>query len=248
MEQYTVITFYKFINIENIPELQIQLLKICKKHSIKGTILIAKEGINSTLVGKENNIELFLNSLFKQKLFSDLYVQRSKVDFMPFHKLKVKTKNEIVTFREQELDIAQAGIHVEPEEWDSLLQNKEEFLVIDTRNDYEVEIGTFANSINPNIKNFTELKNWLHSLDIGHKKNIAMFCTGGIRCEKSTAYMKSLGYKNVYQLKGGIINYLAKTSNKSGMWQGACFTFDDRRALGTDLQPQYNNAHMYKRT
>ena len=234
---YLIATFYKFIKINNVAQLQKLLRDFCNEELIKGTILIAEEGINSTIVGKETAMKKFYQFITSIKEFSDLFFQESNCTFMPFQKLKVKIKPEIVTFKVS-LDMSKTGTYIKPEDWDQFI-SKKDVKVIDTRNYYEVAIGSFKGSINPNTNNFTDLVTWieenLHKNDL--EVPIAMFCTGGIRCEKSTAYLKKLGFKNVYHLKGGIINYLKNKGSNYNMWEGSCFIFDDRIALDKNLIP-----------
>lgn len=234
-ENFVVTTFYKFVKLIDLPELKLQLLKFCNEAKIKGTILIAEEGINSTITGSREAIDNFYKFIKSIPEFSDLTFKESISEFPPFRKMKVKIKHEIVTFK-VDLDINNRGEYLTPEEWDKYL-DKEDVLVIDTRNDYEVALGTFKNAIDPKTKAFTDLPNWVkENLTEEHKeKTILMFCTGGIRCEKSTAYMKQQGFRKVYHLEGGILKYLENTKNTSNNWHGSCFIFDDRSALTSDL-------------
>ena len=234
---YLISTFYKFVKVTDTRSLQESLKIFCSKNSIKGTILIAEEGINSTIAGCEAVIRGFHRFITSKKEFSNLFFQESYCKFMPFQKLKVKIKPEIVTFRVP-LDMSQIGTYIKPEDWDNFI-SKKDVKVIDTRNYYEIAMGSFKGSINPNTNNFTDLIEWIEkNLD---KTNleipIAMFCTGGVRCEKSTAYLKKLGFKNIYHLQGGIINYLKNKGDTTNMWEGSCFIFDDRVTLDKNLLP-----------
>ncbi|WHQ46946.1 MAG: hypothetical protein MTP17_00975 [Candidatus Midichloria sp.] len=224
---YIISTFYKFVRISDTLSIQNLLKDFCTKKAIKGTILIAKEGINATIVGKEVAIKEFHIFISSLPHFTDLFSQESSYEFMPFQKLKVKIKPEIVTFKVQDLDMSNTGQYIKPEDWDAFI-SRSDVKVIDIRNYYEVAMGSFKNAISPNTNNFTDLVEWIEkNLDEKDlETSIAMFCTGGVRCEKSSVYMKKLGYKNVYHLQGGIINYLK--NNKSDIWEGSCFIFDDR--------------------
>ena len=230
MSKYKIISFYKFINLENAQSLKTELLGFCNQYCIKGTIIIATEGINATLSADTNSIDKFCDYLKEFNLFRDMKFKISFAEILPFKKMKVKIKKEIVTFDVEELDLSQKGDYLTTKEWDELMK-KDDTIVIDTRNYYEYVMGTFKGAINPHIHHFTELPKWLKgNLKEGDKKkNIAMFCTGGIRCEKSTAYLKQLGFENVYHLKDGIIKYLEDNQkNPNSTWQGECFVFDDR--------------------
>lgn len=230
MLKYQITSFYKFVKIEDLQSLRIELLNFCNKHGIKGTIIIANEGINSTIAGDKSSINNFCTFLQGHTFLENMKFKINFSDIKPFKKMKVKIKKEIVTFNINDLDMSQKGVYLNSKEWDKLIA-KEDTIVIDTRNYYEYAMGTFKGAINPHIHHFTELANWLKgSLKEGDKKkNIAMFCTGGIRCEKSTTFLKQLGFEKVYHLKDGIIKYLEDNKkNPNSMWQGECFVFDDR--------------------
>ena len=230
MLKYKITSFYKFVKIENLQSLKAKLLNFCNQHNIKGTIIIAKEGINSTIAGDEISINNFCTFLQKHTFFKDTKFKISFSDIRPFKKMKVKIKKEIVTFNTNELDMSQKGTYLISKEWDQLIA-KEDTIVIDTRNYYEYAMGTFKGAINPHIHHFTELADWLKGSlkEEDKKKNIAMFCTGGIRCEKSTAFLKQLRFEKVYHLKDGILKYLEDNKeNPNSTWQGECFVFDDR--------------------
>ena len=253
---YIVTTFYKFTNIEGYelqkalkvicPDLEISgpvrlqraLKTFCLEQGIRGTIIIATEGINSTIVGSRNAINEFYRFFKSFEAFADVFFQESECEFMPFQKMKVRVKPEIVTFKVPDLDLSKKGEYVSPEKWDNLISDPK-VMVIDTRNYYEIAQGSFKNAINPNTNKFTELVEWVQHESRLKDRNtpIAMFCTGGVRCEKSTAYLKMLGYKEVYHLKGGIINYLKAKRNKESAWEGNCFIFDDRVNVNQDLSP-----------
>ena len=234
----TVLNFYSFVGIES-PEMLIpKILLIGRKKSIKGTILLAKEGFNGGISGAQEDVELLVENLRKITGAEDINVKINYAPSHPFRKLKVKIKKEIVTMGIEDLNIdAFKGRYVEPKDWDTLI-SRDDVVLVDTRNDYEVEIGTFENAIDPKTATFREFPKWVQSnRDALDGKVIAMCCTGGIRCEKSTAYLKSLGYEEVYHLKGGILQYLEDTKNANHKWNGECFVFDDRRAVDDSLAP-----------
>ena len=196
---------------------------------IKGTILLAEEGINTSLCAEKNVLDAFLDYLGKDpRLANFTNIIDNPVETVPFKRMFIKLKKEIVNMGLGSFDTPR-GEYVSGEAWDQLIQQPDVVLV-DTRNDFEVEMGTFKNAVDPKTTSFTEFPQWAkENLDPAKHKKVAMFCTGGIRCEKSTAYLKAQGFNEVYHLKGGILQYLADTKNKNGLWQGECFVFDDRR-------------------
>ena len=230
MPEYFIISFYKFIDIKDVNSLKAELLKFCNEQKIKGTIILAKEGINATLAGGSEAIKKFCDFLKSYEIFNDIKFKKSFSDLPPFQKMKVRIKEEIVTFKVKDLDMSQRGDYLNSKEWDELIK-KDDTILIDTRNYYEYAMGTFKGATNPRIHHFTELAAWLDDKLKKNDKdnNIAMFCTGGIRCEKSTAYLKQKGFKNVYHLKDGIIKYIDDNKdNPHSSWEGGCFIFDDR--------------------
>ena len=245
---HKIIALYQFCEITNPKKLQMILKKELKNLQILGTIIIGHEGINGTVSGSETNINKALKFLKSDSRFSDLDIKASFSNKAPFLRLKVKIKKEIVTMGIDDIKpTTQAGKYVSYDQWDSLL-NDEDTILIDTRNDYEYSIGTFKNSINPKTSNFKEFPNWVKKQkfteEVKKSKNIAMFCTGGIRCEKASSYMKNEGFKNVYHLKGGILKYLENTDIENSLWQGECFVFDDRVSVKQDLtQGDYDLCH-----
>ena len=233
-----VLSFYSFTAT---PQPEILLPKILlkgKKKYIKGTILIANEGFNGSISGSEENVSLLVNEIAGLTGAQDVNVKINYCDQHPFHKLKVKLKAEIVALGVGSLDVEKLkGEYITSDRWDDFIQ-REDVILVDTRNDYEVEIGTFKGAIDPQTDSFKQFPDWVErNRDLLENKKIAMCCTGGIRCEKSTAYLKSLGYKEVYHLKGGILQYLADIGNKENSWRGECFVFDDRRAVDNELTP-----------
>ena len=234
--KFTIITFYQFKKIKKIENIQKSLKEFCSFHKIKGSIIIAEEGINGTLAGLFLPMDLLQKKLIELE-FIKLEKKKSFYDYMPFSRLKIKIKKEIVTFGEINLDVQKlTGRHVDSFKWNNLINDKET-LLIDVRNDFEVEVGTFVGALNPKTKNFLEFKKYIEK-HMNHKKNtkIAMFCTGGIRCEKASAYMIKEGFQNISQLKGGILQYLEDTPQKNSKWNGECFVFDSRVSICNEMK------------
>ena len=234
--KFTIVTFYQFKKIKDILMIKNQLSNFCKFNKIKGTIILAEEGINGTIAGMSANINNFESQILKIG-FHNYNPKYSYSKLMPFFRLKVRLKKEIVTLRTKIADPENVtGKKIKPDDWNNLISDKETIL-IDVRNSFEVEMGTFKGSINPNTKSFTEFKNYLiNNLDEAKNKKIAMFCTGGIRCEKISSYMIKKGFKDVNQLHGGILGYLEKISNKHSLWNGECFVFDNRVSVKNELK------------
>ena len=229
MNKFKIIAFYEFIEIKNLLEIKENLRKFATLNRIKGTILISREGINGTVAGSQNSIDELVSKLASYGL-KKINPKFSYSEFLPFPRLKVRLKKEIVTFRKNDLDLENnKGEYVDPENWNNIL-NDPEITIIDVRNDFEVEMGSFKNSINPKTKNFTEFKEYADKNIINSKK-IAMFCTGGIRCEKASSYLVSSGVEKVYQLKGGILKYLENININDSLFEGECFVFDRRVSL-----------------
>jgi UPF0176 protein len=242
---YLTAAFYKFVDLPDFEMRRDPILAFCESQNIKGIILLAREGINSTISGEEENIRAVLNFLKADPAFKDLEHKESWTHIKPFRRMKVRLKKEIVTFGVPQLNPnITTGTYVKPEDWNALIQDPN-VVVIDTRNDYEVELGTFEGAIDPKIKKFTDLAAWVKEApaltNFTKKPKVAMFCTGGIRCEKSTAYMKSIGYDDVYHLEGGILKYLETIPAEKSLWRGECFVFDERVTVDHSLQPgQYH--------
>jgi len=234
--KFTIITFYQFKKIDDILNIKNELVHFCKFNKIKGTIILAEEGINGTVAGLFETIKKFELHLLSSG-FANYNPKYSYSKFMPFFRLKVRNKKEIVTLRSKDVDPENiTGKKIKPKDWNNLISDKETIL-IDVRNNFEVEMGTFKNSINPNTKSFTEFKSYLkNNLKEAKDKKIAMFCTGGIRCEKISSYMIKKGFTDVNQLHGGILNYLEKTSKKNSLWDGECFVFDNRVSVQNELK------------
>ena len=229
MNKFKIIAFYEFIEIKNLLEIKENLRKFATLNRIKGTILISREGINGTVAGSQKSIDELVSKLASCGI-KKINPKFSYSEFLPFPRLKVRLKKEIVTFRKNDLDLENnKGEYVDPENWNNIL-NDPEITIIDVRNDFEVEMGSFKNSINPKTKNFTEFKEYADKNIINSKK-IAMFCTGGIRCEKASSYLVSSGVEKVYQLKGGILKYLENININDSLFDGECFVFDRRVSL-----------------
>ena len=240
-----VVALYKFVSLPDFEALREPLLQRCESLGIKGTLLLAHEGINGTVSGEAAAVEALLDHLRQDPRFADVEHKRAAADTEPFYRLKVKLKKEIVTLGVEDIDPARdAGTYVEPGDWNALIDDPE-VVVIDTRNRYECEIGSFVGAIDPGTDSFRELPAFVkRNLDPARHKKVAMFCTGGIRCEKSTAYLKQQGFDEVYHLKGGILNYLEKVPEAESRWQGECFVFDNRVAVDHQLRPgRYELCH-----
>lgn len=233
-----VAAFYKFVSIEDPSALQTALREECAARAIKGTILVASEGINGTVSGDGDAIDALFATFRADARFSDLVVKFSETAEHPFQRLKIKIKREIVTFGVPGTQPATvAGELVEPEDWNALISDPD-VIVIDTRNDYEFEVGTFKGARNPQTRSFTEFPEYVRrTLSNNRSQKIAMFCTGGIRCEKASSYMLQEGFTNVYQLHGGILRYLEQIAPDESLWRGECFVFDERVALEHGVRP-----------
>ena len=245
-QKFLIAAFYKFTKVSLLSELQTEFYKFLENLSIKGTVLLAEEGINGTVTGTSKSIAQFKNFLFDKDLLSESDFKVSSADFMPFPRLKVKLKKEIVTIGNCEINPDEkVGEYVDPLDWNQLITD-EDVLVLDTRNTYEVSIGSFEGAIQPETTNFREFPEWAETegSKLPKDKKIAMFCTGGIRCEKASSLLKDKGFEKVYHLKGGILNYLEKVKPEESLWNGECFVFDDRVALNHKLEPgSYDMCH-----
>jgi UPF0176 protein len=236
---------YKFVRLENYQEMRHPLQKVMEDNGVKGTLLLANEGINGTVAGSREGIDALLAWLKSDERLADISFKESFDDEMPFYRTKVKLKKEIVTMGVEGIDPRHVvGTYVKLKDWNALISDSDVVLV-DTRNDYEIEIGTFEGAVNPNTETFREFPEYVaKNLDNTKHKKVAMFCTGGIRCEKSTAYMKEQGFEEVYHLEGGILKYLEEVPKEETMWQGECFVFDNRVAVNHDLEKgSYDQCH-----
>lgn len=245
---FKVAALYKFHPIENPLSVRHMLKSNLDNNLVTGTILIGKEGLNGTISASIKDMKKAISIIKSIKGFDDINIKYSKSKIKPFTRLKVKTKEEIVTIGDKKLDPSiNSGIYVEPKDWNSFIA-KDDVLLIDTRNNYEYSIGTFKNSINPRTNNFREFPNWVKNQKFSNKdkktKKVAMFCTGGIRCEKATSYMKKEGFKNVFHLKGGVLKYFEDITTDQSKWIGECFVFDDRVSLDHNLdEGSYDMCH-----
>jgi len=241
MSKYLTAALYKFVSLENYTALQAPIHAACEAHHIKGTILLADEGINGTIAGLPDDIHKLLhflrtNPLFENK-FSDLDHKESFAAAHPFYRLKVKLKKEIVTLGVAGVSPTKlVGTYVKPQDWNALISDPD-VILIDTRNDYEVDIGTFKSALDPKTTTFREFPTYVaNKLDKTKHKKVAMFCTGGIRCEKASSYMMDQGFEEVFHLQGGILKYLETVDEKDSLWQGECFVFDQRVAVKHNLE------------
>jgi UPF0176 protein len=234
--KYLTAALYKFVHLPNYKQLQAPLLAQCIANNIKGTLLLAEEGINGTIAGLPKDIHQILNYLRTDVLFegcfADLEHKESYADKHPFYRMKVKLKKEIVTLGVPGVSPTnKVGTYVKPEDWNALISDPD-VILIDTRNGYEVDIGTFKNAIDPKTTTFREFPQYVEqNLDKNKNKKVAMFCTGGIRCEKASSYMLSEGFDEVYHLQGGILKYLETVPEAESLWEGECFVFDQRVAV-----------------
>lgn len=235
---YIAAALYKFTPLDDLPGIQAPLAKVCCDAGVKGTLLLANEGINGTIAGTREGIDAVLAHIRTLPGCADIEHKESPSPDMPFLRMKVRLKKEIVTMGVPTVDpTSTVGTYVDPEDWNALISDPD-VVLIDTRNDYEVGIGTFEGAINPETETFREFPDWFETFRAENRKpKIAMFCTGGIRCEKSTAYAKSLGIDDVYHLKGGILKYLEHVPEDESKWQGECFVFDSRVSVGHGLKP-----------
>lgn len=232
-----VCALYKFVTLENYTDMRQPLLDVMLQHDIKGTLLLANEGINGTVSGPRSGIDQLLAYLNTDPRINPVSTKESIHDNAPFYRTKVKLKKEIVTLGVPGIDpLKTVGTYVKPADWNALIADPD-VTVIDTRNDYEIEIGTFTHAIDPKTQSFREFPDYVKAnLDPQKHKKVAMFCTGGIRCEKSTAYLKDQGFDEVYHLEGGILQYLEDIPQEQSLWEGDCFVFDNRVAVNHDLE------------
>lgn len=238
MEKTIIVsTFYKFVKLPDYQELKNPLLDLCKSNGVRGTILLAQEGINATIAGTREGMDRLLDSLRDDPRFSDLKTKESYTDEIPFERTKVRLKREIVALKVDGIDPTDlVGRYVDPQDWNALISDPD-VLVIDTRNDYEAQIGTFKGAINPKTEAFNEFPQYVaKNLNPDKHKKVAMFCTGGIRCEKATAFMLKQGFEEVYHLNGGILRYLELIQPDESLWEGECFVFDERISVDHHLE------------
>ena len=235
-----VAALYRFAPVADPDAVRDALQAVCDAGEVRGTLLVAPEGLNGTIAGSEPAVEAVLSAIHAMPGFETLELKYAWTDALPFHRMKVRVKREIVTMGQPDLDPAkQAGVYVAPTNWNALIADPET-LVIDTRNDYEGEIGAFEGAIQPNTRSFRDFPDWFRTegralLEQTGAKRVAMYCTGGIRCEKSTAFLKAEGVENVHHLEGGILRYLETVDEDESLWRGECFVFDERVSVGHAL-------------
>jgi len=236
---------YKFVALEDFQTLREPLHQVMQDNGVRGTLLLASEGINGTVAGSREGIDALLTWLQQDPRLADIVYKESLDDSNPFHRTKVKLKKEIVTMGVEGIDPKRVvGTYVKPEEWNALISDPDVILV-DTRNDYEVQVGTFKGAVNPHTETFREFPDYVkENLDPEKNRKVAMFCTGGIRCEKSTAYLKEQGFDEVYHLEGGILKYLEEVPQENSLWEGECFVFDNRVTVNHQLEKgSYDQCH-----
>ena len=235
MAQSLVAALYKFVPLPDFEALRAPLREVCEQSGVLGTLLLASEGLNGTIAGPPEGVRSVLAWLRADARFSDLEHKESWADGPPFAALKVRLKKEIVTLRQPGIDpLAEVGTYVPPAEWNALIQ-RPDVVLVDTRNDYEVELGTFEGATDPQTGSFSELPDWLERQALDRKTPVAMFCTGGIRCEKATAYLLQQGFENVFHLQGGILKYLEEVPETESLWRGECYVFDQRVTVDHEL-------------
>ncbi|MBR62351.1 MAG: hypothetical protein CL904_06870 [Dehalococcoidia bacterium] len=237
MIQFKVAAFYEFIKVSDLSSLSQSLKSLCTQNKIRGSIIIASEGINGTIAGLPDFTDEFIGYLDNMG-FHNLNIKFSQTPNMPFYRSKVKIKKEIVTFSNNpvnnEVDRAQ---HISPKDWNDFVSQKD-VIIVDVRNDYETKIGSFKSSVSPDTRSFVEFKDYIDTeLSSNKDQKIAMYCTGGIRCEKASYYMKEIGFNNLFQLDGGILKYLEEVDEEDSLWDGECYVFDNRVSLNKGLQP-----------
>lgn len=249
MKPIVVAALYQFVRLDNPESLRQPLIDFLEAHDIRGTLILADEGINGTVSGARVDVDA-LYAWFKQHpQLSNVDAKESFHDSQPFYRTKVKIKKEIVTMGVEGIDPQKVvGTYVKPTQWNDLISDPD-VVVIDTRNDYEVDIGTFVGAVNPKTESFREFPQYVEEkLDPNKQKKVAMFCTGGIRCEKSTAYLKEQGFEEVYHLEGGILKYLEEVPQEESMWEGQCFVFDNRVSVGHELKVgEYELCHACRK-
>lgn len=249
MNNVVVCALYKFAVLNDFKTLRQPLLDLLQQHQVCGTLLLAREGVNGTIAGSREGVDVIKTWLAADERFEGIDYKESFVDSQPFKRTKVKLKKEIVTMGVDGIDPRRiVGTYVQPGDWNALISDPE-VLVVDTRNQYEVEIGTFQHAVNPATDTFREFPDYVKAhLDPARHRKVAMFCTGGIRCEKSTAYLKEQGFDEVYHLHGGILKYLEEVPQEQSLWQGECFVFDDRVTVNHSLERgDFDQCHACRR-
>lgn len=236
MKEFLTAAFYKFVALPDFAELKQPLLEYCQQQQVKGTILLASEGVNGTIAGPVDGVRDVLAKLRSDRRLADLQHKEALASTPPFYRMKVRLKREIVTLGVPGVDpTLMVGTYVKPQDWNRLIDDPD-VVVVDVRNDYEVAIGSFRGAVNPHTASFSDFPAWVRDNPLlAHKPKVAMFCTGGIRCEKSTAYMRAQGFDEVYHLEGGILKYLETIPQAQSRWTGECFVFDERVSVGHGL-------------
>ncbi|MBL4820848.1 MAG: rhodanese-related sulfurtransferase [Gammaproteobacteria bacterium] len=245
MNNVVVAALYHFAKFPDFEEFRVPLLQLMQKRGVRGTLLLAHEGINGTIAGSREGVDAVISLIRKDQRFGGLVAKESYVEINPFYRTKIKLKKEIVTMGVADIDPNLiVGTYVEPKDWNELISDPDVILV-DTRNKYEVKIGTFKSALDPQTESFREFPEYVkQNLDPARHKKVAMFCTGGIRCEKSTAYLRQQGFEDVYHLKGGILKYLEDVPRAKSLWEGECFVFDNRVTVDHDLEKgNYDQCH-----
>jgi UPF0176 protein len=233
MSRFLVAALYKFVHLPDYASMREPLLACCEANDVRGTLLLAEEGINGTIAGPENGVAAVKTFLLADARLQGMSYKESWVDESPFYRMKVKLKREIVTMGVPNIEPpSMAGTYVPPEQWNALIDSPD-VVVVDVRNDYEVTVGSFNGAVNPHTASFSEFPRWVQEQSaeggaLAGKPRVAMFCTGGIRCEKSTAYLRTQGFEDVYHLQGGILKYLETVPEQDSRWNGECFVFDER--------------------
>jgi len=239
IDKFQVYTFYRFTSISNTKKIKNEIEDYIEKIKLRGTILLAEEGINGSISGEEKDLKNLIVFIKRILNIRKLEIKINKANFLPFNKIKIRLKKEIVSLGKNFIDTLQnTGKKISPKDWDHVINNKD-YKIIDTRNKFEIAIGSFKNSINPKTKSFRDFPKNFQKLKIEKHTKIAMFCTGGIRCEKASSYLKQVGYENIFQLDGGILNYLDykhKSKNNKSEWYGECFVFDNRVTVNEKLK------------
>jgi UPF0176 protein len=236
MSEHVIIAFYKFAKLKNLQDKQAALQLVCTNNQVKGNILLASEGINGTIAGPQTGIDAVLKAICSDPALTDLEYKVATAPHAPFYRMKVNLKKEIVTFGVPTDPTQLVGTYVEPEDWNACISDPS-VVTIDTRNDYEVRIGSFEGAIDPNTESFGDFPEYAKQhLDPEKHTAVALYCTGGIRCEKATSYLIKQGFKNVYHLKGGILKYLEVVPKEESLWKGECFVFDQRVAVTHGLE------------
>jgi UPF0176 protein len=235
--KWQIASLYKFVKLKNVSNKRNDLQNVCEKHNIFGTLILAEEGFNGTITGERDSIDAVLDEIMKWPEVKTLEVKYSESSMSNFRRLKIKQKKEIVTMGRTDVDAESVtGEYISPKDWNDFVQ-RDDVILIDARNEYETMIGHFKNAIDPQTETFTEFPEWITGfIDQNlEDKKIAMYCTGGIRCEKASSYLKSKGIEDVYQLQGGILKYLEEVPEEDSLWEGECFVFDQRVSIKHDL-------------